>query len=145
MRLFIRLARLALIGLLLFSCGQVPQSKGESVNREQMEQLARIKLPPSSQDIEVHTESGIDTLILLRFTVSESDLKAFLIDAGYTEPLKSGFHPFSSQEIRGVPWWNPDDAKDVMGGFMNTKDWASEIMVDVSRTQPIVYLKAFDL
>jgi hypothetical protein len=145
MKLMIRLATLALIGLLLFGCAQAPQSKEESLDRQQIEQLARIKLPPSSKDIEVHTESGIDTLIVLRFALDQSALDSFLTNAGYTEPLKEGFRPFSSQELRDVPWWNPDEAKEVMGGFLNTSDWASEVMVDVSGSQPVVYLKTHDL
>ncbi|MEQ8972747.1 MAG: hypothetical protein RIE73_20405 [Coleofasciculus sp. C1-SOL-03] len=96
-------------------------------------------------EIEVHTESGIDTLIVLRFALDQSALDSFLTNAGYTEPLKEGFRPFSSQELRDVPWWNPDEAKEVMGGFLNTSDWASEVMVDVSGSQPVVYLKTHDL
>ena len=129
----------------MFSCGQAPQRQEKNLNRQQIEQLARIQLAPSSKEIEVHTESGIDSLIVLRFTLDQSDLDSFLTSAGYTEPLKEGFRPFSSQELRDVSWWNPDEAKDVIGGFLNTSDWASEVMVDVSGSQPVVYLKSYDL
>ena len=79
----------------MFSCGQAPQRQEKNLNRQQIEQLARIQLPPNSKEIEVHTESGIDSLIVLRFTLDQSDLDSFLTSAGYTEPLKEGFRPFT--------------------------------------------------
>ncbi len=144
MRLATRIISLGIIGLLVLSCGEMPQNQQEPLNRQQIEQLARIKFPPSSKEIEVHTESGIDRLIVLRFTLDQTDLNHFLINAGYTESLKPGFRPFNSQELGNIPWWNPDEAQEVMGGFLNTENWASEVMVDVSGTEPLVYLKAYD-
>ena len=145
MKLATSVVSLILMSLLMFSCGQAPQRQEKNLNRQQIEQLARIQLPPSSKEMEVHTESGIDSLIVLRFTLDQRDLDTFLTSAGYTDPLKEGFRPFSSQELRDVSWWNPDEAKDVIGGFLNTSDWASEVMVDVSASQPVVYLKSYDL
>jgi hypothetical protein len=74
MKLATSVVSLILMSLLMFSCGQAPQRQEENLNRQQIEQLARVQLPPSSKEIEVHTESGIDSLIVLRFTLDQSDL-----------------------------------------------------------------------
>jgi len=111
----------------------------------EIESLGRIKLPASNQNIQVHNESGIDKLILIRLVLNKKDLNSFLKNAGYVKPLKQGFRPFTSEEFENIAWWNPDDTTEVMGGFLNTQKWASEIMVDISSPNPVIYFKTHDL
>ena len=128
------------------SCQMMAMPKEHSVNKDQIEHAARIKFPMSAQDIQVHTESGIDTLVVLRFTMNKDELTTFLKDAGYTESLRPDFRPFRSQELPGVPWWNPDEVHKLEGGVLSTEDWASEMMVDMSDSHSAtVYLKAYEL
>ncbi|MFM7366095.1 MAG: hypothetical protein ACKO11_16690 [Cuspidothrix sp.] len=67
------------------------------MERSEIESLARIKLPASSENIEIHTESGINKLILIRLVLNKKDLNSFLKNAGYIKPLKQGFRPFTSE------------------------------------------------
>jgi hypothetical protein len=134
-----------MLSSLIVACGDVSLTKEAKLEKSEIENLARIKLPASSKNIQVHTESGIDRLIVIRFILDKNDLYYFLKNAGYAEPLKQGFRPFSSKDFKNINWWNPDDAKEVIGGFSNGQKWANEIMVDVSSPSPVVYFKAHDL
>lgn len=137
---------LVVIVLCVSSCQKITAPREHAVNKDQIEESARIKLPATVQDLHVHTESGIDTLVVIRFTMQKNELETFLKDAGYTEPLRPNFRPFRSQELQDIPWWNPDAVREPSGGLLSTEDWASELMVDTSDPRSAtVYLKAFDL
>jgi hypothetical protein len=145
MKIFKQVISLIILSSLILSCSDVWQQKEAKLETSEIESLARIKLPASNQNIQVHNESGIDKLILIRLVLNKKDLNSFLKNAGYVKPLKQGFRPFTSEEFENIAWWNPDDAKEVMGGFLNTQKWASEIMVDISSPNPVIYFKTHDL
>ena len=145
MKIFKQVISLIILSSLILSCSDVWQKKEAKLETSEIESLARIKLPPSSQNIQVHNESGIDKLILIRLVLNKKDLNSFLKNAGYVKPLKQGFRPFTCEVFENIAWWNPDDTTEVMGGFLNTQKWASEIMVDISSPNPVIYFKAHDL
>lgn len=68
---------------------------------DEIESLARTKIPKSAFDIQTHTKIWMDTSIYIIFQLPANDLDDFLIKAGFTD-LEPGYWPFSDTP---VPWW----------------------------------------
>ena len=77
MKIFKQVISLIILSSLILSCSDVWQKKEAKLETSEIESLARIKLPASSQNIQVHNESGIDKLILIRLVLNKKDLNSF--------------------------------------------------------------------
>ncbi len=138
-----------LCGVVLFTltaCSTADAGQSSALDRATIEQYARIKLPASATDIHSYTESGMDRIILVRFTLPATDLSQFLRDAGYTEPLRNNYNPLSAWNGYDLPWLQPESAANFAGGIASELSFAKRIFVDTSDPQTyIVYLEHFEL
>ncbi|HLK96163.1 MAG TPA: hypothetical protein VK364_00200 [Hymenobacter sp.] len=131
--------------LALSGCAGVSINDGAPLDRATIEQYARIKLPASATDIHSYTESGMDRIILVRFTLPAGALEQFLRDAGYSEPLRNNYNPVSAWPEEKFDWWNPDQAQSFRGGKAAEPGFWKNIFVDASDPQTsIVYLEHFE-
>ncbi|HEX7243196.1 MAG TPA: hypothetical protein VF263_23125 [Longimicrobiaceae bacterium] len=142
-----RAGRLGLVLALLALAGCHPPGTQETtLEREEIERRAQVRLPPGARDVHVHTETGIDSMVMLRFAIDAGELGAFLASAGFTEPLREELRPFTPSDSEGLAWWHPERATRARGGHRADEDRASEVMVDLTDPEhPVVYLKTFTL
>ncbi len=132
--------------LTLTACSTADAGQSSALDRATIEQYARIKLPANATDIYSYTESGIDRIIYVRFTLPASDLDQFLRDSGYTEPLRNNYDPVVTRPQKRLDWWHADQAQSFRGSSIGEPSFAKNIFVDTSDPQTyIVYLEHFEL
>ncbi|HLK96162.1 MAG TPA: hypothetical protein VK364_00195 [Hymenobacter sp.] len=138
-----------LCGVVLFTltaCTTADAGQNSTLDRATIEQYARIKLPASATDIHSYTESGMDRIIYVRFTLPAGDLEQFLRDARYTEPLRNNYNPIFTDAQEQFDWWQTDQAQSFRGIKASEPSFAKNILVDTSDPQTyIVYLEHFEL
>lgn len=76
--------------------------------RDLVERRAHIRLPEGARDLHVHTDSGADTAIWVRFVMPDSARPQFLRDAGYPETMASTRRYVRNDQLRDQAFWNPD-------------------------------------
>jgi len=131
--------------LTLTACSTTDAGQSSTLDQATIEQYARIKLPASATDIHSYTESGMDRIIYVRFTLPASDLEQFLRDSGYSEPLRNNYNPISAWPKKRFDWWHADQAQSFRGGEVSEPSFWKNIFVDTSDPQTyIVYLKHFE-
>lgn len=124
-----------------------------TLTMEEIERMARIKIPDSAQDIQVYyVTGGMDDLILVKFTLPATELDAFLKSAGYpTELTDHGWPRFVPSDH--VPWWpkreeyfdNPE--KSFAGAEVQEMEigFVRKILVDQTDLELfIIYLQHFE-
>jgi len=106
---------------MVLSCDNNLHQKGKiTMNREQVEKIARIKLPSDVFDIQSYGEKGIDTLILLRFSIHSKDMDLFINQSGLT--LTENYKPFVNDFGTDLSWWEIDKMKKVSGAVQYFDD-----------------------
>ncbi len=131
--------------LTLTACSTADAGQSSALDRATIEQYARIMLPASATDIHSYTESGIDRIIYVRFTLPASDLDQFLRDSGYTEPLRNNYNPIPVWTKEEFDWWHADQAQSFRDGKASEPSFWKNIFVDTSDPQTyIVYLEHFE-
>lgn len=66
----------------------------------EIEEIGRLRMPPSARDIEAYSDTdGIDDIIIVQFKLPQDELKTFLADAGYAEPLQA------AEGLTSIPGW----------------------------------------
>lgn len=80
-------------------------TRSQPLDRAAIEANARIKLPDNATEIQVHTEQGIDSLILLKFALPPAEIPKFLTASGFQTQLKGGYNPLQWREPnQTTPW-----------------------------------------
>jgi len=121
---------------------------GETIDRTTIEDYARIKLPQTATNIHAHTERGIDSLILLKFSLPPADMPQFLAKSGFQSGLKDGYNPLQWKEPDQTnPWWTPQNAT-VFAGIASGQSGQFIRHIFVAQTNPtsyIVYVEAYSM
>lgn len=100
--------------LLLAACaggqrGEGVPSEATAEQRQELEEFARVTLPPSAADVEVVSQSGIDAMLFARFTIAGSDVETFLAEAG-VEPADEEASVVSITPPAATGWAEEIDA-----------------------------------
>ncbi len=120
---------------------------GETIDRTTIEDYARIKLPQTATNIHAHTERGIDSLILLKFSLLPAALPQFLAKSGFQSGLKDGYNPLQFNEPDQTnPWWTPQNATVFAGIASGHGQFIRHIFVDQTNpTSYIIYVEAYSM
>jgi len=115
------------------------------VSLDQITEWARIDWPASSRNIQYYSESGIDSIALLRFDIAPDELQRLIGSLGFTKPLRASYRPFPP-EVEAPKWWVDRDIDNAVGGTVMIPGLCREIYIDQSRPDSYtVYLRTFEV
>lgn len=131
--------------LLLGACGgdKVAASAGPDVAA--VESFLGEQLPAHARDIRTHSERGIDSLVLLRFTAPAAEADIFA-ERLLGVPPKVGANPQLATFGTGLNWWARTPPAGSKGGSVTRPQTNRTVRVLVAPTkdgQATVWLAAF--
>lgn len=117
---------------------------------EEVEKIARIKIPDSATEIQVYGVTGwMDDMALIKFKLPAAELNTFLERYGFHD-LKPGY--WSIQNDASVDWWpnwqpgSKPPIEKYLGGQFGQPGFAQHILVDVTNEDfYVIYLFCFEL
>ncbi|GII81499.1 hypothetical protein Sru01_64810 [Sphaerisporangium rufum] len=148
MRLAAALALLLCLGVLT-GCG-TSRSPGAArsappapeVTVDEITRFARLDMPPHPSDVQTGGESGIDRLVLLRFSAPATEVRDFLTGSGFPAPKKGAQGVQSDLGTR--LGWGLDELSGTEGASDDTGDLVRQVTIDRSTPdRPTVYVAAF--
>lgn len=111
--------------------------------RDEIEEFARLELPPSARVVERDCEGFMDTFLSARITMDRRDLRRFIAAAGLSREPERGAHPIGPEGIQalGGP---PVVPERVLGHDEFRKGLGRNLVIDLDQPgQATVYLQAF--
>ena len=119
----------------------------EDLTAAQIENIARIKLPPSAAGVHALAGGFQDRYIFVRFDIDRADLPALAADKHWPALDSSGAAglPFQPGLEPDREWWAPRQAKRFASGSSFVDGIAQAVLVDM--TDPnryIVYVQTFE-
>ena len=118
--------------------------KNRNVDRAEVEAFIGAPLPSSATNVQGEWQLGIDDLLMLKFTMPETDIEPFLRELGFDLPLRNLYRPFFDSGEYG-DWWRTDQLTKFQGGAINLPDKTYELIVDTSSPDKVtLYLMVYE-
>lgn len=113
------LALWLLAGILLSACEVIERTMNnptdnpmtnlsQTFSRAEVEAFIGAPIPDSAADVHTAGEAALDTMVIARFDLPQSDLQPLLDNLGVSSALSSGYTPFFSSSPpygEAADWW----------------------------------------
>ncbi len=118
---------------------------------EEVEKIARIKIPASASEIQVYAETGwMDNAALIKFTLLSDELDSFLEIHGFYN-LKEGYWSIQNAPP-SVDWWPRVELNSkppiavYLGERLHFPGFSQSILIDVTNEDfYVIYLQCFEI
>lgn len=140
---FIATCSLAIaLSVVITGCGVGLARDSGTVTGQQAASFAKLKLPASARDFDVHHDRGIDERYRFSFRLDRKDLNVFISDSALP-PLESGLRAISKADAE-APEWPRSQLKQVTGVGDDRSGLVRKVVVDLSDPSVVtVYVKSF--
>ncbi len=116
------------------------------MDRSEIESFTLMQLPASTRNIQTYTETGIDRLLLLRFSADIEEVPSFILQSRFEKTLQEDYRPFVTDFGTNLSWWAIDEAKHVLGTEDQKEGRSRQILVDITNPQvAIVYVVIIEM
>ncbi len=130
--------------ILFVAVACVSSDKNRAADQAEIEAFIGASLPSSVADKQSEWQRGVDDSLMLKFSMSETDLEPFLSNLGFDEPLRKSYRPFFDSGSNNN-WWDTTQLTEFMGGAVNQAGKTYEVIVDTSlENKVIVYLMVYE-